>query len=703
MQTVTANLRNLADPKHYAASDRYEGFQAGGGGMVQREQVSRAFAAIHITDGAIGLRFDRSDGKVEATTQVLELPASWKGYNILAATVEAREKPLTLELTVVGARSRLTHQALVEPGRLTHVAINLVDLPLTAGIRAAYEPPAVRFVGLWDGDEKLTDYQRATRGSSKDLGDALPDVPPASAEPHELIVHELKLVPREEDAKPRPCVDRFGQRINAMWPTKVNDENQLLASRDRELQDLAELPAPTDRDAFGGWTGGPTFDATGFFYVHQVDGVWWMVDPLGNPFYSIGTTGVRTTDNTIPDGREELYQELPPKDGRYASVWLDPTQGSRNDRGGKMQGISFYRWNILRKYGSKEGWRDRVCARFKKWGFNTIANWSEDVMLDQEMVPHVRATQTRDDRFPLITRQFADVFDPQWAKLLDEKFAEEVAPFRDNPWVLGFFVDNESHWRNCRLLTAPRDFAVRHRWREFCKEQFGNDLAACGKAFGRTFSEWDEVASMEGDRVADDGTPGQEVMTKFEALFAETMFEGVKTTLKKHAPNHLYLGCRFVRAMPHPSIVEANGRHADVVSINCYDLYPRPAQFDVWYAVAGRPLMMGEHHFPLLSPRQLPPLYAAFTAEERGPLYVQFIREWASRPYSVGDHWFQHADQAATGRGMDGENQTVGFVDIADQPHRELVEAAREATANLYQWHAASGAYELHADAKQYV
>ncbi|MDQ3000079.1 MAG: hypothetical protein M3Y08_02280, partial [Fibrobacterota bacterium] len=41
-------------------------------------------------------------------------------------------------------------------------------------------------------------------------------------------------------------------------------------------------------------------------------------------------------------------------------------------------------------------------------------------------------------------------------------------------------------------------------------------------------------------------------------------------------------------------------------------------------------------------------------------------------------------DQLYTGRGQDGENYQIGFVDICDRPYPEMVAAARRLSARLY-------------------
>lgn len=106
-----------------------------------------------------------------------------------------------------------------------------------------------------------------------------------------------------------------------------------------------------------------------------------------------------------------------------------------------------------------------------------------------------------------------------------------------------------------------------------------------------------------------------------------------------------------------------------------------------WHRKTGRPLLIGEHHLPLLSERQLPPRYRAFTKEERYKYYIEYVKTFAEMPFSLGCHWYQFNDQHLTGRLSNGENQVIGLVDITDQPHRELVEAIGVCSKNIYQWH----------------
>ncbi|NRA52479.1 MAG: hypothetical protein HRU12_25400, partial [Phaeodactylibacter sp.] len=112
-------------------------------------------------------------------------------------------------------------------------------------------------------------------------------------------------------------------------------------------------------------------------------------------------------------------------------------------------------------------------------------------------------------------------------------------------------------------------------------------------------------------------------------------------------------------------------------------------EMESWHKLSGgRPILIGEHHVPLDSKRQLPPKYPNFTSAERHEYYLNYVQTWAKMPFAVGCHWYQFKDQSLTGRGtIGGENQTIGLVDITDQPHQPLIDAVRKASRQMYIWH----------------
>jgi hypothetical protein len=72
---------------------------------------------------------------------------------------------------------------------------------------------------------------------------------------------------------------------------------------------------------------------------------------------------------------------------------------------------------------------------------------------------------------------------------------------------------------------------------------------------------------------------------------------------------------------------------------------------------------------------------------ERGVAYRHYVEQAFAMPALIGTHWFEWADEPATGR-FDGENYNIGLVDVTDQPYRELIEAMKITHQRLYDVHA---------------
>lgn len=658
-------------------SVRYRGDIDGGGKLIEEQNVILKNVEPSVTGTALHLKATRNGylpsedifGRFEdfprqtlfeATPGALCLPDNWCGYDSICMQMENGTAPLTVEFIVVGARGRITDRRDLAAGETAEFKIDLVDLPLVQGKLPEFEPTGIRLAFLWEGEHT----------------------------PHVVTVREICLLAAKEGQAPRPCVDAFGQRINADWPGKVRDIEDLRRKGEEEQRELEMLPLVAERSRYSGWTGGERFDASGFFRVEQDEaGRWWYVDPEGYPFWSAGITGVRYSDDTSIENREFLFEALPERDGPFAEAYgrHTPLVGSK---GSECETISFYRLNLLRKWGSFEAWRDHVVKRFKHWGYNTVANWSCELMKCQREVPHVNNIGTRGPIECHISGSFFDVFDPRWEEFFNGQCAAAAEAERGNPWLIGHFVDNEKGWGHMRLLEAQADAPLREEWLRIVKERY-NTLESLNAALGSGFDAWEAVKAATDKDIPADGA-GQELREALEDCYSEAYFSKVRDILKKHDPDHLYLGCRFVRQPPREGLVRIAGKYCDVMSVNCYSLLPERETFEKWHKWSGRPVQIGEHQLSMYGPRQLPQLWTTFTQEERREFYPKFEETFARMPFSIGSHWFQYADQCITGRPSNGENQIIGMVDITDAPHDEMREAVRMIGENIYNWHMAA-------------
>ncbi len=305
-------------------------------------------------------------------------------------------------------------------------------------------------------------------------------------------------------------------------------------------------------------------------------------------------------------------------------------------------------------------------------------------------IPYTGGLTTRFAGLVRIGGRMPDVYDPAWVSRLDAEFAAAAARHRDDPWLIGYFSDNELPWHQLAiggLLAGPGDGPARSEFVRRMRERYRDGLADFNREWGASCVVWDDLRSLPPAAVPHQG-PAAAAMADFAADYAERYFSTVATTIRRHDPGHLYLGCRFVRNAPHPDICAAAGRHCDVISVNSYALWPDEAQFQAWHELTGgRPIQIGEFNLPLVSPRMVPSPWPCFSEEERRSRWPGFLRRWVDQPWSVGSHFFQFLDMAGTGRPFaDAGNGADSLIDITDTPHPDVVAAMRTIGESFYAW-----------------
>jgi hypothetical protein len=321
----------------------------GGKKRIERNNVVLRNCSPAWVDGVLAVEYQPKEGPftpmVDAMVPFLEPPGDWAPYSHLAVDVECVGEGVKACLGVTENRTlRISRE--LDKGEKATLKLDLCDLPLIVSRVDPLQPQSVRLEAKWDGAGA-----RTLKWSNLRLaGDG-----------------------RVDDRRPR--LDQFGQRISTTWPGKVESEEQFVASLKTEAAQLAATKGPGGRTKYGGWLGGHRLKPTGFFRTYKDrKGTWWLVDPDGGLFWSLGITGVRTgnvrSSKPVSD-RQWLYEKLPDPKGPYASAYVK--DGSA---------IVFDRWNALRRYGSLEAWRDHQFERFGAHGLNTLACWSDPIMYE---------------------------------------------------------------------------------------------------------------------------------------------------------------------------------------------------------------------------------------------------------------------------------------------------------------------------------
>ena len=108
----------------------------------------------------------------------------------------------------------------------------------------------------------------------------------------------------------------------------------------------------------------------------------------------------------------------------------------------------------------------------------------------------------------------ADVYAPDFAQTVDQAAAQQCAPRKDDPYLLGYFIGNEPPWPGREAVAVDAILAGKAESR--CRKQLKAFLAA-------------------GD------TPERR-----QAFLLETyvkFIEAICAAIRRHDPNHLNLGC----------------------------------------------------------------------------------------------------------------------------------------------------------------
>jgi hypothetical protein len=498
-------------------------------------------------------------------------------------------------------------------------------------------------------------------------------------------------------------IDTYGQYTGTDWPEKIRTDADFAARTKSEDEDLDAHPGPVDRDEYGGWPKGPQLTATGYFRTQDVGGKWWLVTPSGHLFFSIGVANPTDKDPTFVSGREKLFSSLPSKDGILSSHYATMRAFS-NAVNGSGETFDFYGANLERKYGAdyERKWRANVYRRLNSWGFNTLGNWADIPLWHADRIPYTADMNIAGDFHKVDSGEnhwgrIADPFDPEFAKAAKVRLKMVADRVHDDPWCLGYFIDNELSWRSYNnrngryglSLGALADDAAYAPEKAAFVDQLKARYLSIDKlnaAWSSHFESWNEFAEpvhIEGDLTDAEKSD----FSRFIELFAGQYFKVVSETLKQLDPNHLYLGCRIAvlpTEQPLQEVFRAAAKYCDVISFNYYNRDLPQNQF-AFFDQLSKPLLIGEFHFGATDRGTFwGGMCDAGSQEGRAAAYRRFVESAVTNPSIVGCHWYRYVDQPVTGATWSGENAGIGLVDITDTPYMELINAARDENDRIY-------------------
>jgi agarase len=416
--------------------------------------------------------------------------------------------------------------------------------------------------------------------------------------------------------------------------------------------------------------------ATGFFRVQQINGKWWLITPKGEGFFACGTD-----------------------------------HANYNVHFCQALGYAPYHRNCVALYGSEDAWAKSTAARLKSWNFNALGvGWSQGMQYRGFPRDEFISFGSNFSSVDGITEKttwtgFPDVFSPRWPTFCNHLAKKLCAPLKGDPWVIGYFLDNELEWFGKdgkpyglfdECMRKPADHPAKQALIAFLKEGYPT-VSALNAAWKTSFANWDALAPAQEPGDPATASANQDRLD-FVKLIADRYFSVTAAAIRKWDPNHLNLGCRFAGQAP-PGALEAAGRYCDVVSVNFYgnvDLETgvstnMPPTYTTYFGECHRPMMITEWSFPAYD-SGLPCLHGAgqrvATQAERARCYEVYQSALAHLSFMVGSNYFMWADEPALGISKSfPEDSNYGLVDVHDHPWAALVAAATKTNARIYAIH----------------
>jgi len=492
-----------------------------------------------------------------------------------------------------------------------------------------------------------------------------------------------------------PLLDELGQSTLHRWPTASRSTEEVTQRLRRQGAEAPDATWPDGWSRWGGWTG-RRFEASGHFRTHHDGRRWWLVDPDGHPFWSAGLDCVRFDVPANCDALTDALTWLPPADGPFAACRADP-------RGRMRTQVDYLRANFVRAFGAAEAearWAQIALAHLRRFGFNTVGNWSDWRHARAAGVPFVLPLSGRASFPQPVFRDFPDVF----AASFEADAARLAGPLRelaDCPALIGYFLMNEPAWGFASvtpaegMLRGGAPSETRRALAEHLRDRYRTDAALA--------AAWGERASFAGLAAGPWRGPltgaARADLTAFSAVMVERLFSTLSAACRAAAPHHLNLGARYHTVPPDWAL--AGMTSFDVFGMNCYESVPPADRMTAVSRAVEAPVLIGEWHFGALD-AGLPGsgIGRVATQADRGRAYRCYLEAAAACPACVGAHWYELYDESALGR-FDGENYNIGFLDICNRPYEPLAAAARASHERLYD--VAAGRAAPFDDAPQYL
>ncbi|OIK09871.1 agarase [Bacillus sp. MUM 13] len=365
------------------------------------------------------------------------------------------------------------------------------------------------------------------------------------------------------------------------------------------------------------------FEGTGYFRLEKESDRWWLVDPEGSAFVTIGVNHADET-NLKYDHNFEIWKE---------------------------------------KYGSRENWIKGLVKDLKDWGFNTIG-WTGDYISGD-------------------WGQALDWFGDPINLGHSSSWAAADYKIADMPYCLQIRVAEIEDWNGQPAYpdVYSREFDM---YCEYLARSICANHAESKNLIGYFLVDipgWLPHASGKDFK----GLEGLDKEERKSKLFdvASKYYETITKHIRKYDPNHLILGDRYNGNKGIPTeVLEAAKPYVDVLSVQYFPSNNEEGYQQMkedlakWQALIDKPVInadIGNWCQTKMNPNRVSDLQ---TQADRARDYIDSISSLINEPWFIGWHWCAHVENKARG---------WGIKDPYDQPYNDFINPVKGFNKEIYE------------------
>ena len=364
----------------------------------------------------------------------------------------------------------------------------------------------------------------------------------------------------------------------------------------------------TEYDVYGGITNaGITGEATGFFHTERIGERFYVIDPLGNPFFAVGV-------NTINLGATQNQKDY-----------------------------------TIASYGLEEVYFERITRSLQEMGVNLTAESPQDDLLKVEnglsCVVNMNLMVNYMSKIGYKSDYVFNTFDPDFVREANEQAASIITAggYAENPRVFAYTTDNELPSGNdilTRYLTLKPDedmstsfsYATAWAWLARRMDTPNPTLAE--------YSRSPELAQMN---------------SEFLSFLYSTYYRISRDAIRAVDSNHMYIGSRVNgTCYTDEGYHRAAGYFLDVISVNLYNgLSPASSILTDFYRNTGKPFMVTEFFAKGMDAMDANGFKLAnstgagilvYTQQQRADYYEHYTMNLLQTKTCVGWVWYRFRD-----------------------------------------------------------